>query len=259
MTQEIIDTDFITSQGEDVVKGEYYHMKAFDVPKQWLLSNGKKHIVFDSYEWNSEPIRLKFSLAVRKYVHHFQPETIDILDFDEVIPSQFNIFQVIALINKKLSEQTTNKPFYFHVYGLHQRPCKTHIRIRLHIRNPTRECYRFCLMKGITKNDDGKIIRCSFDEVFNQKYSDNKDVFSHVMTIRNVWERWMWRIYFHATFYGPFDGSNAIWSSEDNSPTSYEPQYLAPKIFIYAEKGGLPQTFWYESFIIHTKFIVEHE
>ena len=257
MTQRIFKMDFITSCGEDVDINEYTHAKAFSVPKKWLLSNGRKRILFDSYEWISEPIRLKFSLVVQKYVRNVQPKITDSFNFDEIIPSEFNIFQVISLINDKLSEQTTNKPFYFHIYAFHQRPCREHIRIRLHIRNPTSECYRFRLVKDITKNNDGKIIRCSFDEVFNQKYSDNEDDFSHFIMIYRVWERWYWQIYFHATFNPRIDTSIAIFASKHNYPITYEPRCLCPTILIYAEKGGWPQTFWHESFVIHAKFIVE--
>ena len=109
MTQRIFEMNFITSSGEDVDINEYTHAKAFSVPKKWLLSNGRKRILFESYEWISEPIRLKFSLVVKKYVHNVQPKITDNFNFDEIIPSEFNIFQVISLINDKLSEQTTNK------------------------------------------------------------------------------------------------------------------------------------------------------
>ena len=76
MSPKIIECNFTTSEGKLVLinteTGTY--ARAFEPPKEWLEHKGRKFIVFDSVAtWNSEPIRLEFSLTVRKYIHNEKP------------------------------------------------------------------------------------------------------------------------------------------------------------------------------------------
>lgn len=272
MSPKIIERDFTTSEGEEIFIKRPCRMetyaRAFKVPREWLEHKGIKYIVFKSpATWNSEPIRLEFTLTVRKYIHNKKPIDMGTFNFDEVIPPRYTMYQIIELINRNLHEQTKDKPFHFHAYLLRCSCIITSFKLRLKTNNPQVDCYRFLFTKGgMVENSDGEVIRSPFDELMNQNYRKNRNEFRHWIYIPDIWNRRIdyspisFRASFHPNEWGESSYSIYLYEDERHSEDKniiYNPEHTSPTLFFYTENGMLSHEFRYESFTIHAKFVIE--
>lgn len=244
---------YLSSDSERTSQGGY----KFKCPEVWSSArSGKKSIAIRSITWKPKQISLSFNVYVHK-VSDGDDTTNDLfISYDAIIAPFAKTQEIIAGIQTYFDTRTLNQSFAIDIQYKNNQLTFQAIDI-----SGQHDDY----VIGLTKNDIEKdatnthIISCSFDEIFNQPYSDNDGNLHDLITLNNVWDRYI--LNFHASFI-PFDNYQYLGDLGDkwNNPIIYQDPNTSPLFNVWTTtdmKTSFP--ILHEDFIFRFTFIISSE
>ena len=242
VTKFPIHQTYLTSDSEKNSNGGY----KFKCPEVWSSArSGKKSIAIRSIEWQQKQFVLDFSLVVHKTSDADDHQYDQTLNCNMIIGIQMKTQDILINVYNQLSKQISASTFNLLVdYNYNK------IAFEAKTATNLANTYTIKLVKNdIEKDSHSVVIFNSFDNVFNQPYTDNDNNFYETIILNNVWDRNI--LNFHASFI-PFDNYQylGILGDKWDKPIIYQDPNSSPLFNIWTTtdmKNVFP--------ILHEEFI----